>query len=68
MVIKTKEEITDWLRKDLQAHLDLMFSQNVGVEKYWEYTGKVIMARQLLSKMGDKVRFNVFVESKDTGI
>ncbi len=41
-----------------------MLNRNVGIEKYWEYLGKLILARQLLSKMGSKVRFNVFVETE----
>ncbi len=60
----TREEISDWLRKELQETLDLMFSRNVGVEKYWEYLGKIILSRQLLSKMGDKIIVKVFVMGK----
>ena len=60
----TREEISDWIRKDLQDTLELMLSRNVGVEKYWEYLGKIILARQLLGKMGDKVIVRVLVMGK----
>jgi len=60
----TREEISDWLRKELQDTLELMLSRNVGVEKYWEYLGKIILARGLLSRMGDKVIVRVLVMGK----
>jgi len=60
----SREEISDWIRKDMQETLDLMLNRNVGVEKYWEYLGKLIVCRQLLSKMGDKLQVKVFVMGK----
>lgn len=56
--------ITDLLRKELQNTLDLMLSRNVGVEKYWEYLGKIIISKQILGRVGKKViiRVDVFDE------
>jgi len=64
----TKEEISDWLRKDMQETLDIMLNRNVGIEKYWEYLGKLILSRQLLGKMGDKLIVRVMVMAKGEGV
>ena len=54
----------DYIRKDMQETLDNMLSRNVGIEKYWEYLGRLNLARQLLSRMNCKIRINVFVEDE----
>ncbi len=60
------EGAKDYIRKDMQETLDIMLSKNVGIEKYWEYLGRLNLAKQLLGRMGSKIRINVFVE--DEGI
>ena len=60
----TRAEISDWIRKDMQETLDIMLNRNVGVEKYWEYLGKLILSRQLLGRMGDKLTVRVDVMGK----
>jgi len=58
------EGAKDYIRKDMQETLDNMLSRNVGIEKYWEYLGRLNLARQLLSRMNCKIRINVFVEDE----
>jgi len=59
-------KLTDFLRKDLQDTLDTMLNRNIGVEKYWEYIGRLNLAKQLLGRVGSKIRVSVFVESEGT--
>ena len=58
----TDTKLVDLIRKDLQETLDLLTGGNVGVEKYWQYVGKIILCRQVLGRMGHKLYIKVFVE------
>ena len=64
----TDTKLVSLLRKDLQETLDLLTGGNVGIEKYWQYVGKMILSRQVLGKMGHKVYIKVFVEEEGVWI
>jgi hypothetical protein len=34
------------------------------VNKYWEYVGKIMITKQVLGRMGCKIRINVSVEDE----
>ena len=60
----TDTKLVSLIRKDLQETLDLLTSGNVGVEKYWQYVGKIILSRQVLGRMGHKLYIKVYVEEE----
>jgi hypothetical protein len=59
-----KLELQDLLRTNLQEGLEALCNSSMPINKYWEYVGKIIITKQVLGRMGAKVRINVSVEDE----
>jgi hypothetical protein len=59
-----QSKLEDLLRQNLQESLNAMCGGNMPVNKYWEYVGKIMISKQILGRMGSKIRINVIVESE----
>lgn len=62
MADSTELKIVDLLRKDLQDTLNIFTGgQSIGVEKYWQYIGRINLTKQICSRLNHKVFVNVVI-------
>lgn len=60
-------KIESLILKHLQDGLDMITSGNsIGIEKIYQYTGQIILCKQILGRMGKKI--NVRVNILDEGV
>lgn len=57
-------QMVDFLLKDLNESLNIMHNGNMPIDKYWIYVGKIMLAKQMLGRMGHQIKIIAVIKEE----